>query len=285
MKLFPSLKNRLKKFEVENKIIDRDTRIVSMGSCFATHISRYLIDNKFNYLLCEPIRSKIVTSARWDFTYNTASMRQIFEYSFDPDWEVKERWWDHSNTQVQDPYRRGVVYSRKDAKELFERHRKKSRQALEEAEVIILTIGLAETWRSKKDGATFFQVPPKRILDLNKHTFYIQSAEDVKEDLVQIYRLLRSYNSKVKLVVTVSPVPLMGTFREDVDVVTANSASKSILRAGVDGFFRESDAYYFPSYEIAQEIPDRWREDDGRHLKWEVIDSIMEVFIRNWTSA
>jgi hypothetical protein len=213
-------------------------------------------------------------------------MRQIFEYSLNDEWKVAERWWPLDNLRLQDPYRRGTVYSTKEAKNLFEEHCSKSRRAIKEAEVIILTLGLAETWRSKIDGATFFQVPPNRVFNPNKHELYIQTPEDVRSDLSSIRRLLIENNSKAKIIFTVSPVPFNATFRNDIDVITANSVSKCIVRAGVDMLMRESEnVYYFPSYEIAAEIADRWREDDGRHIRWRVIKRIMETFERNWTSA
>jgi hypothetical protein len=286
MESFPKLENRMGKFERGEKLISKDTKVVSMGSCFATHIARYLVEKEFNYLLYEPVKNKIVASAQWDFVYNSSCMRQIFEYSLNEDWEVAERWWPLDNTHLTDPYRRGTTYSTKDSKRLFNKHRVNSKKAIEESEVFILTLGLAETWRSKVDGATFFQVPPNRVLDLNKHEFYIQTPEDVKNDLTAIDRLLREYNSGAKIIFTVSPVPFNATFRDDLDVITANNVSKSIIRSGVDMFARESEnVYYFPSYEIAAEIADRWREDDGRHIKWEVIAQIMKIFERNWTLA
>jgi hypothetical protein len=286
MELFPQLKNRMSKFERGEKLITKETKLTSMGSCFAFHISNRLLKHGYNYLVHEPIRNKIVASAHWDFVYNSACMRQIFEYSFKSDWEVAERWWPVDDMHLVDPYRRGTSYLIKDARRSFNEHRAKSRKAIEEAEVIILTLGLAETWRSKVDGATFFQVPPNRVLDLNKHEFYIQTPEDVRNDLASMYRLLREHDSEAKIILTVSPVPLNATFRDDVDVITANSVSKSIVRVGADLFMRETEnVYYFPSYEIAAEIADRWRGDDGRHLRWKVITSIMEMFERNWTVA
>lgn len=280
---YPNKAKRLDSFEYGEKLISRGTPIASMGSCFATHIGRKLVEWKFNYLVYEPeVLPQTVASAHWDFVYNTACMRQIFEYSFG-DWEPKERWWSHNEHKYVDPYRRNVLYNRREAYKKFNLHRRKSRAALQDAEVLILTLGLTETWRHKKDHATFYRRPFKVVGE--DHEFHIQNVSEVILDLELIYQIMLRHNPEVKIIFTVSPVPFNATYRTDIDVVSANCASKSTLRVGVNEFVHgRKNLYYFPSYEIAQEIDDRWRPDDGRHMKWEVIDLIMEVFKRNWTT-
>lgn len=257
-------------------LIDVNTPIASMGSCFARNVAKYLMQRDFNYLVTEEPFEQ--ASAHWDQVFNTACMRQIFEYSLTDDWHPATRWWPKGE-HVQDPYRRDILYPSDACKEHFERHRAASREALTQAEVIILTLGLIETWRDKRDGMTYYRVPSPSVYDPDIHEFYVQTVPDCLEDLNRIYALLATHNPDARLVVTVSPVPLFATFRMDVDVASANMLSKSTLRVAAEYFAHQHDrVHYFPSYEIVlQAVPDPY-EDDNRHVTPETVQTVMEVF-------
>jgi hypothetical protein len=80
-----------------------------------------------------------------------------------------------------------------------------------------------------------------------------------------------------------SPIPLAATFRNQ-SCITSNYASKSILRAALDEFLRESEKhntsiFYFPAYEIVNELFFNKYENDKRHLKSDIINAIMNIFI------
>jgi GSCFA family protein len=87
----------------------------------------------------------------------------------------------------------------------------------------------------------------------------------------------------VQIVVTVSPVPLMATFSGE-DIVVANTYSKLLLRTVAQEWAEaHRNVHYFPSYEIVQNS-DRvvtW-EEDLRHVKGEVTNHIMELFLRHY---
>ena len=73
--------------------ITRSTPIASMGSCFAREIRRKLLYFDFNYITEETHHPAAVhASAAWERSYNTFSMRQIFEYTFEQ-WSPELRWW------------------------------------------------------------------------------------------------------------------------------------------------------------------------------------------------
>ncbi len=257
-------------------LIGKQTKITSMGSCFARNIATYLISRQYNYLVTEnPFQE---ASAQWDQVFNTACMRQIFEYTLNDDWRPIVRWWPKGE-MVQDPFRRNIIYNKETFKQNFARHRKKSYEALTGAEVIILTLGLIETWRDKRDKMTYYRVPSPKIYDPNIHEFYVQNIQDCERDLSEIHRLLKQHNPKAKIIVTVSPVPLFATFRTDVDAVTANTLSKSTLRVVAEYFSQHhQNVYYFPSYEIVtQGIPNPY-EKDNRHVTKDTINKVMEVF-------
>jgi len=135
--------------------ITRATRIASMGSCFAREIKRRLLQRGFSYIAEEAHHPAAVhASAAWERVYNTFCMRQIFEYTFET-WNPHQRWWQAPQSgRIQDPYRRVILYGdRAEAETDFARHREHSRRALQSAEVLILTLGLTEVWRDRRDGS------------------------------------------------------------------------------------------------------------------------------------
>ena len=75
-------------------------------------------------------------------------------------------------------------------------------------------------------------------------------------DMEEMLGLIREHcHPEMRFVVTVSPVPFGATFK-DADVIVANSASKSVLRAVAEELFRRHDFVdYFPSYEIVLNSP------------------------------
>jgi len=257
--------------------IDQLTRIVSMGSCFARNIALELMRRKFNYIVTELPFGKF--SAHWGEVFNTACMRQIFEYTFSDRWNPVCRWWP-KDEQVQDPFRRNVLYERETCEQAFAAHKQASSKALKNADIVILTLGLIETWRDKRDGMTYYRVPSPSIFNEEIHEFHVQRLEECVDDLNGIRGILKENNQNCQLIISVSPVPLFATFRRDIDVVSANTISKATLRVAAEYFCgQHRDVFYFPSYEIVTQMLDNPWEPDGRHVTQRAIAGIMDAFL------
>ena len=271
------------KKETDKSHIDSNTGITSLGSCFARNIALYLREKGFNYLVTEfPFQEG---SAHWDQVFNTSSIRQIFEYTFDSQWSPLVRWWPRGN-RVQDPFRRNIIYNKETCDPDFDLHRKASFRALTEAEIIIITLGLIEIWRDKRDKMTFYRVPSARIYNTDTHEFYVQKVDDCLSDLQRVHHLLKDNNPTAKIILTVSPVPLFATFRMDVDVVSANMLSKSTLRVAAETFSEQHEnVSYFPSYEIVTQALKDPYEADNRHVTKKAIHEVMKVFEAQFVSG
>lgn len=265
-----------------NLKINKKTRIVSLGSCFARNIALELMRRKFNYIVTELPFSEF--SAHWGQVFNTACIRQIFEYTFSDKWNPICRWWSKDG-KVQDPFRRNILYDRETAADEFEKHKKASSLALKNTDIVILTLGLIETWRDKRDGMTYYRVPSPSVFDEKIHEFHVQPFEECVHDLNEVRKILADNNKDAKLIVSVSPVPLFATFRKDADVVSANTFSKATLRVAAEYFCRQHDnSFYFPSFEIVtQLLPNPW-EADGRHVTVPAIVEIINTFIDYFSS-
>jgi len=272
--------------------INRQTPIASMGSCFAREIRRKLLFFGFNYITEETHQpASVHASAAWERSYNTFSMRQIFEYTFE-DWTPDLRWWISPKTgKVQDPYRRIILYeSLEQAEADFARHRKHSRIALEKARVLIITLGLTEIWEDRIDRSVICLPSgpyPNEGGDMRRYRFRVTRFAENLENLERIRAIMAVHNPECQIIVTVSPVHLWATFRRDMDVISASCNSKSTLRAATDEFVvRHANVYYFPSFEMATIytpiMGNIWLTDDREnfHVNKMTVRFIMRQFFR-----
>jgi hypothetical protein len=272
--------------------ITRATRIASLGSCFAREIKRRLLQREFTYIAEETHHpASVHASAAWERVYNTFCMRQIFEYSFE-DWTPDLRWWQAPRSgKIQDPYRRVILYpSLAEADRDFARHREHSRRALQNAELLIVTLGLTEVWRDRLDGSVI-SLPAGPYIneggDMRRYEFRVSRCAENLENLERIHALLAQHNPGCRILVTLSPVNLWATFRRDVDVISASCNSKSTLRAAADEFAaRHDNVFYFPAFEMAtiyQPVMKRHYFAEGRenfHINKATVKFIMNHFFK-----
>lgn len=272
----------------EPGLISSRTPVATIGSCFAHEIRRWLIENGYNFLQTEPglpgNPNFDCGSANYGPVYNTACMLQIFRGAcgmFDP----VEKFW-RIDGRLADPYRRGIGWPDEAAREHEQaRHHAAVRRVADEAKVLIATAGLAEVWRSRRDGATYFMVPPAEVYDPAIHECVMTTVDENVENLEQMYALLRGRNAALRLVMTVSPVPLMAT-PTDRSGVVVDCVSKATLRVAVDVFCRNHpEVIYFPAYELVKRIAVRPFEADDRHVRREVVAEIMGLFMRKFGDA
>ncbi|KPJ74803.1 MAG: GSCFA family protein, partial [Deltaproteobacteria bacterium SG8_13] len=272
--------------------ITRHTPIASIGSCFAREIRRKLLYFGFNYITEEAHHpAAIHASAAWERSYNTFSLRQIFEYTFGR-WSPELRWWIAPQSgKVQDPYRRIILYDTvKEAEADFRRHRKHSRRALEKAEVLIVTLGLTEIWEDSRDQSVICLPSGPYVReggDMRRYRFRVSRYEENLANLERLHAIMARANPNCRIIVTVSPVHLWATFRQDLDVISASCNSKSTLRAAADEFTaRHDNVFYFPSFEMAtiyMPIMGRSWLTDGRenyHVNKLTVRFIMRQFFR-----
>jgi hypothetical protein len=148
---------------------------------------------------------------------------------------------------------------------------------------VIITLGLAEVWRDLKANVYVNRTPLFKTHP-DRYEFHLTGFAENWNNLEAMHALLSRYgHPDLRIVVTVSPVPLMTTF-STMDVVVANTYAKSLLRAVAQQWAAAHDNVdYFPSYEIVQNS-DRsaiW-EADLRHVIYEGTEHIMELFLQNY---
>ena len=157
------------------------------------------------------------------------------------------------------------------------------RQEIEKANVYILTIGVAPSWYSRRDGQFVFKP------DLRNIGMYVQRTATVKEAteaLLQVIKSIYEINPAIKIVMTLSPVPLGSTF-EFSSAIVADCLSKSVLRAAIHEALlacNDNKPIYFPSFEIVRWVGSHAGNafgDDGlpRHISKEYVKQIIASFI------
>lgn len=148
------------------------------------------------------------------------------------------------------------------------------------ADVVIITLGYVEAWYDKELDLYLNIAPPPRLCAKfpDRFEFRVLGFDDVLRALEDIYALLKKHRQKpLKMLLTVSPVPLLSTFRE-VDVLVANTYSKSVQRAAAETFVTgKQDVDYFPSYEsVTLSNPTVcWARGDYRHVSPDIVARIM----------
>ncbi|MEM1078256.1 MAG: GSCFA domain-containing protein [Pseudomonadota bacterium] len=159
-----------------------------------------------------------------------------------------------------------------------------------EADLLVLTLGHVESWRDTELDIPLNIAPPPALCARFPGRFALEvlSYEDILAGLREIHDLLLRARSKpLRMLLTVSPVPLRATFR-DMDVLLANSYSKSVQRAAVETFVAETAGVdYFPSYECVtlSDPAAAWTEGDFRHVAPDLVARIMAEVRRRYMSG
>lgn len=269
-------------------------RVATMGSCFAQHISRRLQAAGFNYFVPETAPEGMseteakaanygVFSARYGNVYTVKQAVQLIERAFgeatyDEVWELGDRFVDPFRPQIQPKgfETREALEASRDA------HLAAVRRVFEEADVLVFTLGLTEAWRSIKTGAVYPTAPGVAggHFDPAEHEAVNYRVEEVIADLDLFITKARAVNPGVRIILTVSPVPLKATF-EDRHVLQSTVYSKSVLRVAAqhahDGY---SDLVYFPSYEIitGPGSAGRYYAPDLREVRDVGVAHVMRIF-------
>lgn len=231
-----------------------------------------------------------VYSARYGNIYSTRQLLQLF-YRVYGYFKPVDDAWELEGGRLVDPFRPqiqpGGFACLDDLLKSREQHFYAVREMFENMDIFVFTLGLTEIWCSKIDGAVFPLAPGVAggMMDNSKYEFINLDVEEVRRDLQIFISMLSTVNPKVRILLTVSPVPLMATY-ENRHVLCSTTLSKSILRVAADVIAKEnSNVDYFPSYEIIVGNYNRgsFFEDDLRSVKPEGVAQVMSTFMKNYT--
>ncbi|SEO34422.1 GSCFA family protein [Nitrosospira multiformis] len=277
--------------EVKFKI-KRSDKVATAGSCFAQHISKRICSMGFHFLVTENCISNDFYnfSARYGNIYTARQLVQLFDRAFGYFCPLDDHWL-RSDGNFCDPFRPRIEPGGFESVERLvadrQCHLAAVREMFSQLDIFIFTLGLTECWMSRLDGAVFPIAPGVAggEFDSMKYEFVNFGVNEIVSDLESFIRKLRLINPRAKLILTVSPVPLVATY-EPTHVLAATTYSKSVLRVAADMVSCSyKEVYYFPSFEVITGNYNRgsYFSSDLRSVTEEGIDHVMTVFMRNLT--
>ena len=252
-----------------NNPIDYNSKVISLGSCFAENMAE-----KFDYFKFQSETNP------FGIIFNPVSietiLKRVVEQEFYTEKDVffyNERW--HSYEVHSD-------LSNSDRQELLETLNKalsETYKQLTEATHIIITYGTSWIYRNIESDqivANCHKVPQKQFLK------ELLSVEVIQKSIQNTIEFIQTLNPNINFIFTISPV------RHIKDGFTENQLSKSHLFAALHFNLKSKISNlkleYFPSYEIMiDELRDyRFYAEDMLHPNQVAIDYIWNRFSENY---
>lgn len=242
--------------------ITPETRFFTLGSCFARHMARALTDAGHE---CYHIEVGDVINT----TYANRAIMEWIAGTLDPALEQR------MNDVV------GALTTKENFVEQIRR-----------ADVFIFTMGVAACF-FERDTGRFVMPRPTSINSRALAETYDFRTTRVSENVANmkfIIDAMRAINPKLKIFITVSPVPLHVTFERNASVV-GDCLSKSVMRVSADELMHAGydDIHYWPSFEIVRWLSGHvgpfFGVDDGAswHISEKLIEQIIGLFLERFT--
>ena len=277
--------------------LSADDRVATAGSCFAQNVAKHIKRaGLMHFLQVEKQREdQPLFSANYGNIYTPLQLKQLIERATGKS-DVPE---DHADTYAAEngkyvdlyrPYIEPEGYaSLNDLVSARKAHLDAVMRMFRDATVFVFTLGLTECWRAAATGVAY-PVAPTTITEdgsLPATVFDNQDFAATYEAMADAIALMRGINPALKVILTVSPVPLTATYTDD-HVLAATTYSKSVLRAVAGELASKLEGVsYFPSYEIitAPYWPESYYDTNRRTVSEEGIAHVMRTFEAGYFKA
>ena len=250
----------------EDKFITKNTRFFTMGSCFARNLSRNLITN--GYVSHHMEISEYI---------NTTFANRVFV-----DWL--------GDRGIDDAIRERIVSLLPG-----DWSKENTLAVLKSADVFILTLGVAPAFFDRTTGEFVLPRPTalnSRVL-AEKYVFRTTSVKENVENVLYLLDFVRQISPGIKVIVTVSPVPLIASFEHE-SAVQADCLSKSTMRLVAHEVVNNSgisNILYWPSFEVfrwaGSHASNYYAADDGAawHVSEEKVAGTIRAFIEMFSAT
>ena len=257
-----------------NNLIDYNSNILLIGSCFVENIGKKLeyfkfqsLQNPFGILFHPKAIENLILSAVNEKEYTEADI-----FFNNEQWHCFD-----AHSKLSNPSREALLIQLNTQVNL-------TAQQLNNSTHIVITLGTAWVYRSKSTKeivANCHKIPQK------KFTKELLSIDDISTSIETIVRLIKSVNSEASIIFTVSPV------RHIKDGFIENTQSKAHLISAIHQFINQKSSivnrqsFYFPSYEIMMdELRDyRFYKEDMIHPNKIAVNYIWNRFYEVWMSS
>jgi hypothetical protein len=265
--------------------IATDSKVFTIGSCFAREVDKALIKGGINVVsrigLSENVQALLGGRDSIFNKYTIHSMMNEIRWALDPatpfpgDRAFVQQDDQFGDLQLGGKLRFSDLSTTDDVRRSFTSAMKNAAQA----DVFIATLGLAECWYDNELGLYLNAAPTLQVCQAypGRFDFRVLDHQEIYSGIADLCGIVRKFGKpSVKFLLTVSPVALHATFREQ-DVLVANSYSKSVQRAALEQYVLEhDDTDYFPSYEtVTLSQSPAYVAKDFRHVRPYVVRRIM----------
>ena len=253
----------------EARITYRD-QIMLTGSCFTEHIGNSLSELKFsvlqnpNGILFDP---RSVCNSLISYIENRQYKKEDLFY-------LNEIWnsWEHHS--------RFSNINAVDALKIINESQQQAYNFIKDADWLIITLGSSFSYRLTTEAASGSVQNNNGVANchrapsqwFNKH---LLSIDETISLLDGAYHRLKQFNSKLKIIFTISPV------RHIRDGVIENNRSKARLIEAVHHMINKfTGLYYFPAYELVIDVLRDYRfyDIDMVHPNYPATEFVMEKF-------
>ncbi len=257
-------------FDATKHPIDFPSNLLSIGSCFATHMGAKLEKRKFS-ILTNP----------GGVIYNPLSIAQILEDGIHLKAQLQENsvfeylgfWhsWNHHGSMSRD--------SKLELIESINQSNQSTHVALKKASHLLITWGSSYVYEKKSDGemvANCHKVPGK---EFSKR---LLEPSEITQRYIELIKSIRALNPEINLIWSISPVKHIR------DGLYENNLSKSVLFLAMHELLKhDPSSYYFPAFELVQdELRDyRFYKEDLAHPSEQAVNYVWESFVAHCFSS
>jgi hypothetical protein len=249
-------------------LIDYNSKVILLGSCFSDNIGKKLRYHKFQSVL-NPFGILFHPKAIESVIKNAITKK---EYTEEDVFFFNERWKSFTT------HSKLSASSKEEALNQLNQGSALINTALKSSTHIIITLGTSWVYRFLASGkivANCHKVPQ------HKFKKELLPITEINKSLSSIISLVRKVNPNINFIFTISPV------RHLRDGFIENQQSKSHLISALHQIIKnQKNIFYFPSYEIMMdELRDyRFYKEDMIHPNQIAINYIWEKFYENWLS-
>lgn len=240
--------------------------IALIGSCFAENIGQYLQEHRFHTLL-NP----------YGILFNPLSMAICLENILEN--KINTKYFVQRDQTYFSLLHHSSVHANT-AEALTENIKsihQQSREFLEKADHLILTLGSAHSYFHKELGTTVANCHKLPGTAFEKR---LASVHEISTALTKVLQSLKALNPNLRITLTVSPVKYLK------DGLEANALSKATLLLAAHELKNKFQLNYFPAYELLNDdLRDyRFYKEDLAHPNAQAVHYIWEKFSKTYFS-
>ncbi|WP_193179825.1 GSCFA domain-containing protein [Nisaea sediminum] len=232
--------------------ITRASSVASIGSCFATNISKHLRDQGMQNVHTLRVEEAVNSPRLIDLYLNPEKISD----------HEKKIWDDRFSVDSQNIL-----------------------NGLKNMDLLVLTFGVGFDFIDREGNILIDPTNLSQRLRDNEISLQAPTPGQQTEYIKSCIRKISETNPDLPVFVTLSPVPLSG-FHGDYHVAVANTLSKANLAIAIQSARQETPFFYLPTFEIVtalygmvENVP-TWGEDGtSRHPKNPVIKDICSAFV------